>query len=141
MTGFEKTGLIFFAVLVLSSIWKWRESKWIKIFNVARNCRNDISIDDWKDIHDHRDALHKGSALFIGLLFPFLSFMLFGLTWTFAIMSILIWIEFWILDILLNIFLKQKPLYVGSTAALDRVSFWIRFVIFIIFTIILIFVK
>jgi hypothetical protein len=61
------------------------------------------------------------------------------LTWTFAIVSILTWVEFWILDILLNIFLKQKPLYVGSTATLDRIPFWMRFVIFIIFTIVLIF--
>jgi len=149
MTELSKIGTVILSSFILTFAWKWGESKWIKMFNIIRDLLKFIDKNygevgagygtHWDNVLRLRKDRHKFTS-FVIVVFALITFAFMGLSFSSGIVFLITWNIFWVGDIFLNIFLKQKVLYRGRTAIFDNINFGIRFLILIILVIILIFI-
>jgi hypothetical protein len=125
----KEIAIVLFSGFVLTFIWKWRESKWI--LNFQKIVNRDM------DFKKNRDKLHQIGMVFIGLVFGLISYLTIGLTWIAFLTFVINCTVFWLLDIVLNVFIDQEPFYRGKTAILDKIPFWVRFVLLAVLIVIL----
>jgi len=128
---------------LFTGAWKWGESKWIRIFQVLQLYKQKVDSTFSKEEaemynYQYQEAVmarksrHKMTGFMIAL-FAVFSYSFLGLTWAAFWCFLINWTLFWIGDMLLNIFIKQKALYRGTTAIMDRIPFWVRFVLILVF--------
>jgi len=121
MSELTKIGMVLFAGFVLTAIWKFRESKWIKNFQKIVN-------PDF-DAKKNRTKLHQWGFIFFLALFSYSSYSWLGLTWVAAITGAISGVLFWIMDIELNVLIGEAPFHKGKTATMDKIPFWARFIL------------
>jgi len=128
---------------LFTGAWKWGESKWIRIFQVLQLYKQKVDSSFSKEIAEKynyqyheavmaRKSRHKMTGFMIAL-FAVFSYSFLGLTWTGFWCFLINWTLFWVGDILLNVFIKQKALYRGTTAIMDKIPFLVRFVLILVF--------
>jgi hypothetical protein len=131
---------------LFSGGWKWGESKWIRIFQVLQLYKEKVDSSFSKEIAEKynyqyqeaemaRKDRHKFSIYYVAIIAVFsggyliITGFAFNALWLFLIN----WAMFWIMDFLLNIFMKEKIWKLGTTANLDKIPFWVRFVLILVF--------
>jgi len=128
---------------LFTGAWKWGESKWIRIFQVLQLYKQKVDSTFSKEEaemynYQYQEAVmarksrHKMTGFMIAL-FAVFSYSFLGLTWVAFWCFLINWTLFWIGDMLLNVFIKQKALYRGTTAVMDKIPFWVRFVLILVF--------
>ena len=111
---------ILFSYFILTYIWKWRESKWILNFQKIKGNDRDI------EFKKRRDKLHQLGFIYNLILCAGLAYLAEGLTLKAFLIGLTLGFMFWSMDIVLNVFIKQKLLYTGKTAILDRIPILAR---------------
>jgi hypothetical protein len=129
----ENISIVLFSIFILSCIWKFRESKWIKNFALIPA--------PGPEAKQNRDKLHQWGFIYNALLIGLISYAFIGLSWIAFLAGLTAAIMFWVLDMFLNIFIYKPLFYTGKTAVMDKVPILIRIFIFIaLFTILILIV-